>query len=465
MAKEDDIDSIIKEITKGTVKYKQPLWQTKLVYDSSAETLEPIYFWILDFMEDLGLEIEKITDNFTASPGSGYFSDMSQKIGALQDRAMNFLRLINDIVKAIVVLISELKVRELKIRDYDDMTSENRSLRGAAILSLKRRWSDEVDIRKGRGALVQMTQQAFPGIMDAFMICNSQEDVDNLDVNDTLKRMLKPRVKEWQDWVKKSEEAERKYFRIEKGYLKAQVNNLRLYARWARPYLKAAEQLRMKDSKSPSLVNAFNTMILELSLLGKKSVNAGQEAIAKNLPEKFKKLKMARKYYSCIFIDFLFRGIPRPSGQKGHYTQGGRVDVNYRAYALNEDEIALMNKKMEEDDMEYILGIAEGISDTGLNELKDDIESFLKKEEKEKKEEDSEDINPFFELLKGFASLFKAEKKEGKTEEEKINIIEKEGIMKDSYEESLVRSIAEKKASDTTKLIFDLYKKGHGMVA
>ena len=37
-----------------------------------------------------------------------------------------------------------------------------------------------------------------------------------------------------------------------------------------------------------------------------------------------------------------------------------------------------MNKKLEEDDMEYILGIAEGISDTGLNELKDDIDNFLK---------------------------------------------------------------------------------------
>ena len=61
--------------------------------------------------------------------------------------------------------------------------------------------------------------------------------------------------------------------------------------------------------------------------------------------------------------------------------------------------------------------------------------------------------------------MIKQGRHKGKTEEEKINIIEKEGIMKDSYEESLVRSIAEKKASDTTKLIFELYKKGHGMVA
>lgn len=466
MGKEDAIDGIIKDITKESIKYKEPIWQTALAYDSYAEKLEPVYFWILDLMEDLGLDTEKIADNFTASPGSGYFSDMNQRMGALQDRAMNFLKLINDMIKGIIVLINELKARELKIRDYDDMTSENKAVKESAILSLKRRWTDEVDIKKEQGALLQMNRQVFPGIMDAFMQFNSYEEIDKLDINDTIKRMLKPRLKEWQDWVKKSEEAERKYFRIEKGHLKTQVNNIRLYARWAKPYLKAAEQLRVKDIKSPSLVNAFNTMLLELSLFGKKEIKPEQEAINKVLPEKFKNIKLKRKYYSCVFIDFLFRGIPTPSGQRGHFVHGGKVNVKFKAYALNEDEIIMLNKKLEEDDMGYILGIAEGISDTGLDELKEDIDNFLKKDEKPKKESESEDINPFSELWKGFFSLFKSEKKEEKKDDkDKIKTIEKEGIKKDSYDESLVRKLAESKASDTAQLIIYAYKKGHGMIS
>lgn len=480
-----EIDDIIKDITKSTARYKKPLWETKLIYDSYAETLEPIYFWLLDFMEGLGLKVEKITDNFTASPGSGYFGDISQKISTLQDRSMTLLKLINDMIKNVMAVINDLKTRELKLRDYDDSGSEDKELKEAAILSLKRRWADEVDMKKGRGSLLSMNQQAFPGVMDAFMICNEEKDVDNLEINDMIKRMLKPRVKEWLDWAKKSEEAERKYYRIEKGHLKAQINNLRLYARWARPYLKAAEQLRMKETKTPNLVNAFNTMILELSLLGTKEIDPRQEAIDKILPEKFKNIKIERKYHPCIFVDFMFRGIPRAvsSGQRG-FVHGGRAEVKFRAYALNEDEILMMNRKLEEDDMGYILGIAEGISETGLGELKEDIDKFLaenerKKEEEEKKRKIEADINPFAVLGQGLMDLFGLGKKKGWKEQEgkkadesdeekkkeRIKELEEEGIKKDSYNESLIRKVAEEKAVETCGKIFEVYKKSHGMAS
>jgi len=70
------------------------------------------------------------------------------------------------------------------------------------------------------------------------------------------------------------------------------------------------------------------------------------------------------------------------------------------------------------------------------------------------------------ELFRGLASLFKAERKIESEEkkENKISRIEKEGIMKDSYEERLVRKIAEKKAGDTAEKIVYVYKKSHGMI-
>ena len=45
---------------------EKPLKEHKLVYDSSSETLEPVYFFILDLMNNFGLETEKLVDNFSS---------------------------------------------------------------------------------------------------------------------------------------------------------------------------------------------------------------------------------------------------------------------------------------------------------------------------------------------------------------------------------------------------------------
>jgi hypothetical protein len=40
----------------------------ELTYDSFGESLEPIYYWLLDFLrEDLGYEVEKTADYFAAA--------------------------------------------------------------------------------------------------------------------------------------------------------------------------------------------------------------------------------------------------------------------------------------------------------------------------------------------------------------------------------------------------------------
>src|SRR3989338_2987742 len=55
---------------------KAPIEKHTLVYDSFGESLEPIYFWVLDRMGMLGIKPEKLVDNFVSSPGSGHFSEM-----------------------------------------------------------------------------------------------------------------------------------------------------------------------------------------------------------------------------------------------------------------------------------------------------------------------------------------------------------------------------------------------------
>lgn len=477
-----EIDEEIKEITKKTAKYKKPLWENKLVYDSFAETLEPIYFWILDFMSGLEFGVEKLVDNFTASPGSGYFGDLGARATKMQETGIKILGDVNTVIKSIINIIYDLKEWEIRLKDYENTKSEDEATKEAGVLALKQRWMDNVDINKGTGSINAMTNQyGFTTLRDGFMVARSPEDVDALDLNERVKRILKPRVAEFLEWWKRSEVELKKRYEIERSYLKTQIGTLKLYTSWVKPYLKAAEQLRMKETRTPALVTAFNTMILELSLFGKQKLNVKYEAENKNLPARFAKLKL-RNYYICVFVDLLFRGIPQAVKIKGtpQYVHGGRADVRFRAYALNEDEIALLHKKIEEEDLSCLLGIAKDVTEESLKQLKDDIEYFSKEEkeskEAEKKKEEKE-VNPFVALGEGVADVFGLRKKleekrkekesEKETEEEKerkkAEKLEKEGIIKDSYEEGVVRELAGKMAKELCFKIFDRYKKAHGM--
>src|SRR3989338_5559465 len=112
-----DIDKIIAEIVpkyrdrKGNPRIPQDF---KIVYDSSSETLEPIYFWVLDWLDrNYGGKIEKLIDNFASSPGSGHFGDMQGRASQMQQEASRVLGTISNILKGAINLIYDL--REFKI--------------------------------------------------------------------------------------------------------------------------------------------------------------------------------------------------------------------------------------------------------------------------------------------------------------------------------------------------------------
>ena len=101
------IDEKIGEINP---RYKNAVWEHKIVYDSTSDQLEPIYFWILDFMkEKLTPNVEKLEDNFAASPGGGFFSEMGAKTTKMQEEGMKIMGTINTLIRTIINLIYDLK--------------------------------------------------------------------------------------------------------------------------------------------------------------------------------------------------------------------------------------------------------------------------------------------------------------------------------------------------------------------
>jgi len=466
MSETDEIIEGIGKLNKGLsydekANYK-PSASYKLMYDSSTETLEPVYFWLLDFMNDFFPgNVEKITDNFASSPGSGHFSELQGKASQMQQESSRVLGTVNNILKGVLNLIYDLKEFKIRLSHYDAANSKDKSKKEAGILSLKQIWMDKVDIQRGQGSLNALSSGnlQFVTLRDAFMVVNSPEEVDKLDLNERVKRILKPRVQEFFEWKKTSEQELRKRFEIEKIYLKSQVEALKLNSRWAKPYLRAAQQLSTNEklAGNPALVTAFNTIMLELALMGKNEVRVKDAIGSRELPRDFIKIKKLRKYYSLVFIEFKFRGIPSKSGQ--HYTFGGRADVEFKAYALNEDELALFKDKLDQSDLAESLKFVQGMTDDSLGKLQIDIDELtIDKEDKEE-----EDLNPFSALF----SVFKVKEKkpDKKYEKEKLKRLKEKGVKRDNYAETYIRSLARAKAMDACYTLYDLYKKGHGMAA
>ncbi len=460
------IHEIIQEISPYYRKKKGPEAEHKLVYDSSSETLEPVYFFILDLMEEFGMQTEKLVDNFTSSPGSGHFAEIGQRATIMQQQGAKILGDVNTVLRSVLNILYDLKEFNIRLQSYDDLRSSNPQTSVGARLSLKQLWMDKVDISKGNSSVKVMAlgQAGFQTLLDAFLAANDEHEASRLDLNERVKRIVTSRITEFNIWIEHSEKELRKRYALEKNYLKSQVNSLKLYSRWVRPYLVASARLQGKDSgRNPNLVNIFNTIMLDLTLLGKTELKVKDSSLEGELPAEFAKPhvlnSIKRKYYNCVLVDFKFRGIPQRVAQQSHYAFGGRVEVIFRAYSLNEDEIAKLEQELDKSDLSDVLGLIEGASGQSLEQMQEEIDFFLEgKDTLPEKEEREDSSNPFLALI-GYYD----KKSPKKAETGKMEIPE---VKKDSWLEGYhLRHLTSEKAKESTFKLFEVYKKAHGMVA
>ncbi|MEK6898450.1 MAG: hypothetical protein AABX28_03790 [Nanoarchaeota archaeon] len=474
------VQEIIEEVSPyyaGRKKKKEaglidsvPETEHKLVYDSSSETLEPMYFFILDLMNGVGLAPEKLVDNFSSTPGSGHFAELGQRATIMQQQATRILGDVNNVLRSVLNLIYDLKEFKTRLQSYSDMRTNDKEMAEAAKLTLKQIWLDKVDFQKGNTSIKAMAFQqvgAFQTLIDAFLVAKDEKDVDAMDLNERVKRILRPRIREFNIWLTQSEMELKKRYELERNYLRSQVNSLKLYSRWAKPYLKAAQQLESSDKglREPALVKAFNTILFELSLFGKSKVDTKKAALEGNLPADFQKLKTKRDYFSCVLVNFRFRGIPQRVGQQANYVFGGRAEISFIGYALNQDEINKINKELEKSDVEDVLQLIEGITNESLGQLQEEINMFLedktKEPEKTESKKASDTSNPFL-ALTGYYN-----KKETSGEKEDVKKKdENKPIRSDDWlEKTHLRALASKNAKNTGFILFDVYKASHGMVS
>jgi len=392
---------------------------------------------------------------------------MGQKATMMQQHAQRILGDVNTVLRSVLNIIYDLKDFKVRLQTYDDLNGDDENITNAAKLALKQIWLDKVDMNKGNSSIKAMAVQGgFPQLINAFLAAKTVHDVTKpvaeggLDLNDITKRVLIPRIQEFEQWAIQSEQELRKRYQLEKTYLRSQANSLKLYSRWAKPYLLSAQKLEQKVSKSAALVNVFNRTILELTLLGKHGLKVKDEAVQGNLPKDFQNEKFINRlkkgYNSCVLIDFVFRAVPQQTAYLG------RVNVTFRGYALSDDELAKLKQEMDKSDMGDVLRLVEGTTDDSIAKLQEEIDFFLeeKDEFKQKKQEEAgNDVNPFLALLGFYGKKKKEEpKEEGKPKEKEIIITKDDWI-----ESSHLRPLAASKSASTAFNLFDIYKKAHGM--
>ncbi|VVB82996.1 Uncharacterised protein [uncultured archaeon] len=436
-----------------------------LVYDSSTETLEPVYFFILDLMNDLGLAPQKLIDNFISTPVSGHFAELGQRETIMQQQAGKIMGDVNTVLRSVLNIIYDLKEFKIRLQSYDGLKSKKSEEKDAAVLALKQIWMDKVDMAKGNSSIKAMAlgQAGFQTLIDAFLASKDEKDIDRLDLNDRVKRLLKPRIAEFNIWLRESEGELRKRYEIEKTYLRSQVNSLKLYSRWVRPYLKTASDLESKDSgRSPALVKTFDTIVLELTLMGKNKLDIASEAANGTFPKDFASPKflkdIKRNYYTCILVDFTFRGIPQRVGQQSHFAFGGRAEITFKAYALNDDELNKFEEEFKKSEVNDVLALIEGATTESLGQLQNDINEFLEEKPKEEGKKSSESSNPFKALFGGYEK--KPEAPKGKEAPKEI-IVKPDSWIEENHFRPFVAEAAKTKVFD----IFDIYKKSHGMAS
>jgi len=379
----------------------------KILYDSGSESLEPLYFFVLDLMKDFGLDPIKYVDNFVSTSGSGYFSELRGRATAMQQQADNMLKTIYTIIRSVTQIIYDLKEFQIRLSSYDNFHSKDGAVKDAATMSLKQIWMDKVDMQKGNSSIkgMAMGQAGFQTLIDAFLAAKDIKSLQKLDLNERVRRILIPRVQEFNAWVGASEMELRKRYELQRNYLKSQVANLKLYSRWVKPYLKAAQDLEMGEAgRKPDLVKTFSTIVLELTLLGKNEIKVKDYVADGKLPVDFtkmdKKKKFKRKYYACTLVDFRFRGLPQRVMQRGDYSFGGRTEMTFTAYALNEEELKKIDEVMDSSDLANAFQLIETSTSESLNELEKEVNMFLDDKESEKKQKaKSRGENPFLALI------------------------------------------------------------------
>jgi len=373
---------------------KHKILEIKLIFDNPNIKMEQIYFWLVDFIRDsLKMDINKLSDDFTSSVGSSFFGEMGQRLTNVLNNARSLAELINGLTRTIISILNEYKQLYSIYVLYENLLSKDPKDSEetiASYLELKDRWLSYVDSARGAGALRNLQASRFPSIIDLFLLAdlkselekfknkkligevlynslfNNQENtvprdlnelLDNGIINRRIYNLLSSRLIEFYSWLENNRKILYDRIILLKSYLKHELSSLLYYVEFAKPYFKFARKLLQNPDQPVDVVNAFETSIINISLMANQ-----KEIKVKDYDEKEGK-EIEKSYIPLYEIDMKARAIPTVVGRSDTYTKMysflGRIDIVLRAYLVEKDEYDSIIINQESEDLAYITGLTD----------------------------------------------------------------------------------------------------------
>ncbi len=233
--------------------------------------------------------------------------------------------------------------------------------------------------------------------------------------------------------------------------IRSEVEALRTYARWLRPFFTTDHAKHLRTTGSPDLVNAFNTALSRVELLARNQDLLESEFRDATLSS-WLASERVRRAVPILVIEVMFRTSPeQPHG--GGFQHRGRIEITLTSYALRDDELRLLQAQREREDLRRMVGAVGVMDERTLTELENDLNRLVMPSE-DVSEPVSEDTNPFSALWGGIKRLVKTHS----CAKRETTALPDALLRRDSLPEQVLRSRALVLARNGCQEVFDLLK-------
>lgn len=195
-----------------------------------------------------------------------------------------------------------------------------------------------------------------------------------------------------------------RFLEIRRAQLRSQFEQLKIYARWLRPWLSVSGASEPAPTGDHVLANAFNTAQLRILLLATKEIDIREYVSEGRFPKWFLR-RRSRKFYATVVVEFNIRAAPRRAAAGAHGYQG-QTDIKLCGYALNEPELDRLKSEFDRQAMTRLLASA-GNQIESVNTLIDSLREILDSRPAQTSIPTSSDTNPFSALAAAFTGWIK----------------------------------------------------------
>ncbi len=406
--------------------------------EAYSESVEKWYFWILEQLKEWGYDVNKTEDMFFASELSGLWGISSQRLSIQQEKAQQILGAINSMVKQIFQIVRSIRITKERLGIYREVIEDKKE---SADVTLKGLFIDMVQgSTKNPSSVYGMaTQLGFTTLPDLFFNIHiwDRRKVDEViekselvkTQNQSVINALKRHLKQFLEWRDKTYEELKTSERFYLSTLRQQVNAIKMYIDWAKPYLKVINKLKksqysddVSNKRREDVLTAFDTSTSDLEIFAVLRSGSNKKRL-KEIEKKTEgnnELKERYMHYEVrpvIKVSMHFRSAPVLTTGREYQrtpTHIGRCEIDFDAYVMNENQIDAYIQDENNEAFELLTAAT-----SSLESLGDELNKYLKEAEeihkiesgdKDKKEKEkktalglTKELN---DLKEGFAEIF-----------------------------------------------------------